>query len=301
MFILLKIIGFWKFFFALIVRFEVANFRSFHAPATLLLTAGRERRHGGRLAKHPALPSSVLPVSLIYGSNAAGKTNLTEAIGFLNQLVSLGHQAGNAILRHPFRLHPGASLEPTRLELDFVASNDKLYRYGIFLGDAVVLREELVEVRRSSEEVIFSRTDGFELKGLRKLAERQSRRDFLRFVAEGTRPNQPFLAEARQRAVRELDPVFQYFEHGSTILDPSSMLIFLEDEVSGSEGFRDFLLERLKAADLGIEGLELDEKPLEEIGELPPGLKEALRSSLAPNEVKLVRTGKRHGMRFLVR
>ena len=285
----------------MIVRFEVANFRSFHAPTTLLLTAGRERRHSERLAKHPALSSSVLPIALIYGSNAAGKTNLTEAIGFLKQLVSLGIQAGHAILRHPFRLCPGASMEPTRLEIDFVASNDKLYRYGISIGDSAVLREELVEVRRTSEEVIFSRADGFELKGLLKLAESQSRRDFLRFVAEGTRPNQPFLAEARQRAVRELDPVFQYFEHGITIIDPGSMPIFLEEEVSGREGFREFLLERLKAADLGIEDLELDEKSLEEMSDLPAGLKDELRSNLGPNEVKLIRTGKRHGMRFFVR
>ena len=91
------------YFFAMTVRFEVANFRSFHAPATLLLTAGRERRHSERLAKHPALSSCVLPISLIYGSNAAGKTNITEAIGFLKQLVSLGIQPGHAILRQVHR------------------------------------------------------------------------------------------------------------------------------------------------------------------------------------------------------
>lgn len=72
---------------------------------------------------------------------------------------------------------------------------------------------------------------------------------------------------ARQRAVRELEPVIQYFEHGITIIDPSSIPIFLEDKAAGREGFRDFLLERLKATDLGIEDLELDEKPLEKIGD----------------------------------
>jgi hypothetical protein len=141
-------------------------------------------------------------VALVYGANASGKTNLTEAIDFLRTLVLEGVQAGAAIHRQAFKLDPVFAGRPTVFEMDFVALNETPYRYRIAVDDSVVVEEMLVEIRRSSEARLFHRKGSeFDLGGLLKTAEGRERKGFLRFTAEGTRPNQPFLAEARQRAV----------------------------------------------------------------------------------------------------
>ena len=282
----------------MIIRFEVGNFRSFREPTTLLLTAGRERKHRERLRRHPCFSVPLLPVAVIYGANASGKTNLIEAIGFLKALVVAGVGPGLGIRRQAFKLDPSMAAQLTTFTIDFVALNDQVFRYRIALSDREVIEEELVEIRKTSEDVLFLRKGGkIELTGLLKTADTE-RKAFLKFTAEGTRPNQPFLAEARQRAVRELAPVIHYFESALATIGPDSRPIILEEVVATSGGFRDFLLERLKSADMGIQDILLDEKPLDEVDDLPPDLKESLKD-LGPNEVRLIRTGKRQGARFL--
>ena len=286
----------------MIIRFQVSNFRSFREPTTLLLTAGKEKQHRERLRRHGCFSVPLLPVALVYGANASGKTNLTEAIDFLRTLVLEGVQAGAAIHRQAFKLDPVFAGRPTVFEMDFVALNETPYRYRIAVDDSVVVEEMLVEIRRSSEARLFHRKGSeFDLGGLLKTAEGRERKSFLRFTAEGTRPNQPFLAEARQRAVTELRPVLDYFERALTVLGPDSKPITLEQELIDQAGFRDFLVERIKSADMGIEDIEIQELPLDQVDEVPREVREMIKAKLGPNEMHLIRAGKRHGQRFLVR
>jgi AAA15 family ATPase/GTPase len=285
-----------------IIRFQVSNFRSFREPMTLLLTAGKEKHHRERLRRHGCFSVPLLPVALVFGANASGKTNLTEAIDFLRCLALNGVQAGAAIHRQAFKLDPAFAAKPTVFELDFVALNGTPYRYRIAVDDSVVADESLVEIRPSSEALVFRRTGAaFNLAGLLKSAEGRDRKGFLRFTAEGTRSNQPFLAEARQRAVTELQPVLDYFERALTVLGPDSKPITLEQELSDQAGFRDFLVERMKSADMGIEDIEIHELPLDQVDEMPREARDMIKAKLGPNEVLLIRTGKRHGQRFLAR
>lgn len=286
----------------MIIRFQVSNFRSFREPTTLLLTAGKEKQHRERLRRHGCFSVPLLPVALVYGANASGKTNLTEAIDFLRSLVLNGVQAGAAIHRQAFKLDPVFATRPTVFELDFVALTGTPYRYRIAVDDSVVVDESLMEIRRTSEAMLFNRKGGvFDLAGLLKSTEGRERKSFLRFTAEGTRANQPFLAEARQRAVSELRPVLEYFERALTVLGPDSKPITLEQELSDQAGFRDFLVGRMKSADMGIEDIEIHELPLDQVDEVPAEVRDMIKAKLGPNEMLLIRTGKRHGQRLLAR
>ena len=63
-----------------------------------MLTAGKEKPHRERLRRHGCFSVPLLPVALVYGANASGKTNLTEAIDFLRTLVLGACRPGRAIM-----------------------------------------------------------------------------------------------------------------------------------------------------------------------------------------------------------
>lgn len=285
----------------MIIRFEVQNFRSISDAVELLLTPGKERQHVARIPRHQGTGERILPTSAIYGPNASGKSNLIEAARVLQQLVAHGTQPGQLIQRQAFKLDPVSAAQPTRLSLDFIAPDDKVYRYVLAVTDKEVHFEELTEVRRTVEKTIFRRERGekrFDVTGLEMLTKDAERQAFFRFTAEGTRPNQPFLHEAMDRAIGELEPVFRWFTACLTVIGPESRPITLEDIVMENHSFRDFLRDRLRGADTGIHDIEANDQPLDEVTDIPSALREQIRTNLKINEIKLVRIQNR---RFLIR
>lgn len=285
----------------MIIRFEVQNFRSIRDSVALLLTPGKERQHAARIPRHAGTDERILPVSAIYGPNASGKSNLIEAARVLQQLVVGGTQPAQPLPYQAFKLDPATSAKPTRFSLDFVATDDKAYRYVLAVTDQQVHFEELTEVRRTVERRVFRRELGekrFDVSGLESLVQDKQRQAFFRFTAEGTRPNQPFLHEAMDRAITELEPVFRWFSACLLIIGPESRPITLEDIVMENDSFREFLRDRLHGADTGINDIETDDRPLDEVSDIPMPLRDNIRANLKANEVKLLRIQNR---RFLIR
>jgi hypothetical protein len=288
----------------MIIRFEVRNFRSIRDSVELLLTPGKERQHASRIPRHAGTDERILPASAIYGPNASGKSNLIEAARLLQQLVVRGTQPGQPTQRQAFKLDPACPSQPTRFSLDFIAMDDKAYRYVLSVTDKEIHFEELTEVRRTVERTIFRREHGekrFDVSGLEALTQDKERQAFFRFTAEGTRPNQPFLHEALDRAITELEPVFRWFSACLIIIGPETRPITLEDIVMEDDSFRDFLRDRLRGADAGIHDIEADDRLLDEVTDIPTSLREQIRAELKENDAKLVRTGKGFAQRFLVR
>ncbi len=285
----------------MIIRFEVRNFRSIRDSVELLLTPGKEQQHATRIPRHAGTDERILPCGAIYGPNASGKSNLIEAARVLRQLVVSGTQPGQPLPHEAFKLDPATPGQPTRFSLDFIAMDDKAYRYVLAVTGQEVHFEELTQVRRTVERSLFRRERGekrFDVSGLEALAEDTQRQAFFRFTAEGTRPNQPFLHEAMDRAIIELEPVFRWFSACLLIIGPESRPITLEDIVMENDSFRDFLRDRLHGADTGIHDIETDDRPLDEVTDIPSGLRENIRTNLKANEVKLVKIQNR---RFLIR
>jgi len=289
---------------AMIIRFEVQNFRSFRDSVMLLLTPGKERQHALRIPRHAGSDERILPTSAIYGPNASGKSNLVEAARLLQQLVVSGTQPGQLTQRQAFKLDSDSLGQPTRFSIDFVALNDRIFRYTLAVTDKEVVHEELLEVRRTVERVIFRREHGvkrFDVSGLESMTKDTERQAFFRFSAEGTRPNQPFLHEALDRAIVELEPVLRWFSSCLMIIGPESRLITLEDIVMNDDTFRDFLRERLRGADTGIHDIETEDRPLEEVTDIPPEMQERLKAEMKKNDVRLLRGGRNRALRFLIR
>jgi len=69
----------------MLIRFEVANFRSILDPVELSMVAIDRDRAEARAV--PNLGESLLPVAAIYGPNASGKSNVLAALAWLTTAV----------------------------------------------------------------------------------------------------------------------------------------------------------------------------------------------------------------------
>ncbi len=84
-----------------------------------------------------------------------------------------------------------------------------------------------------------------------------SERQRVLFVAQGTRPEQPFLTEADEREVEQLKPLVHWFREQLFIIHPDAPYVRLAVHADEDEGLRLFLEDILSNAGTGVDGLKV--------------------------------------------
>ncbi len=198
----------------MLVQVTIENFLSFREAISFsMLGVNSDLNHVNHLAVDAVGDGkSVLPVAAIYGANAAGKSNLIEAIDFAKDLIVEGTRSGKIIPVSPFKLGNG-SKKHSKFEFIFTYQNT-CYSYGFTLKPSQILEEWLYAIpHQQKEEVLyFERMTsekgetqveyGDPLKG-----KSDENKQFLDFIAKGTRSNQLFVTEAVDRNVELLLPI----------------------------------------------------------------------------------------------
>jgi predicted ATPase len=250
----------------MLLEFSVANFRSILKRQTLSLTAaaGRELLATNTFAIDDKLPH-VVRSAVIYGPNAAGKSNLLQAAQVAQSLVlgsAIQTQEGQKIPTVPFALARSAKDLPT--EFDFLfAEGGVRYHYGFAVTPERVTKEWIVaypvgkpqrwferEFNADSGKYVWSLGSNF--RG--EKAQRNTWRD-------STRSNALFLSTAVQLNNEQLRPVFGWFQNkfavvtANTSMNMGSSLELLNDPV------RKHMLDQfIAAADVAIDRLEFREE-----------------------------------------
>lgn len=138
----------------MLVQFAVTNYRSFRGTTVLsLVPAPGVAHHPGQTVStgNPKVPE-LLRAAVVYGPNAAGKSNLVKAIEEVLRLLR------DEVPRpRPFRL--AAEGGASRFELDVVLDGE-LWSYGIQLGPRGVEEEWLARTDVEPEQVAFHRAQG---------------------------------------------------------------------------------------------------------------------------------------------
>lgn len=233
--------------------FRVANHKSIRDEQELVLLPAYDKT------------KTVVPVAAIFGANAAGKSNVVDAMRFMWSAVrnSYGQwEAGTGIPRTPFRLDPTFLAEPSLFAVDLILDGVR-YSYGFSVDDERVLEEWLHAYPHRRKSVVFERTeDAIELGST--LQDRKSRSDLL---ASLTRDNSLLLSAAIQAKQEEVAPVYRWFQRGLRFVRnrvmPFSPLTM--DRIERALLEPGPLVELLRAADLGISDLRV-----ESIEEQPP-------------------------------
>ncbi len=190
----------------MLIEFRVENHRSLRDEQVLTMEAGRVGDETDARPRHvTGHPESLLPVAVLYGANASGKSNVLASLAFMREAVLVSHRnwpPDEGVPRDPFAWGPKRS-EPSLFEVTALIS-DVRYQYGFLVNDECVLEEWLYAWPNRKKQVWFERDGntfefGENLKGENKLIE------------EVTRPNALFISAATQHKHQQLTPIFSWF------------------------------------------------------------------------------------------
>ncbi len=245
----------------MLVQFAVQNYRSFKSEALLNLYPARSGIHSDHVlvSEEDGRRASALPVAVLYGANASGKSNLVSALATAQEIIVSNIKSGFALPVTPFLLADDTSSQPSRFE--FVLKHDGvLYTYGFAATSSQIVEEWLFAVLNKREVKLFERVtrdDRAVVEPGNQLASTSREKQRLAFIAEGLQPNQLFLAEAVERNVELLAPLVHWFTHRLKIIHPDAKYTHLIPRAIDEPEFRQFLNDFLCAADTGIQSLKV--------------------------------------------
>jgi uncharacterized protein len=254
----------------MLIQLTIENFLSFRDEVTFsMVGVSSDRQHADRLIEDAAGKGrSVLSIAAIYGANAAGKSNLIKALSFAKDLILEGTRSHRSIPVATFKLGD-YSKKPSKFEFIFT-HQDARYAYGFKLNREQILEEWLhvIPAGKKKEVMCFERITSLDKKtsveyGSPLTGRSSKRKQFLEFIAEGTRPNQLFLTEAIDRNVEDLEPVANWFAYVLTVIPADSDITNLEAAALRDKSFTDFLGEILRFSGTGIDGIEAKEVELD--------------------------------------
>ena len=238
---------------SMLLGFAGSNIRSFLDPFSLTMLATRVTepniarsvtwREGGQ-------PLDVLPVALILGSNASGKSNLLRAMADLRSFVLHSFRKGDplgGVPRRPFRL---AVDQPSMFEIDLVLDGVRQL-YSVSLDDDRVLAERAVRFPKGKESLLFERTGDHIEFG-------PSLRSRGRVIVELLRPNAAFLSVAAATNDPTLLPLFRWFSRNLVLAEAHNRHLRLAHsaDMLNASASSERALALLRAADLGISGVK---------------------------------------------
>lgn len=278
----------------MLISFSVKNFLSFKEEVDLHMVASQERIHPHHVLRTPSRNHpNLLRMATVYGANASGKSNLVKAIRFVQDLVVDGVGPDARIPVQRFRLDSACLQEPARFKVEFRV-NDTNYAYTLALNPERVLEEELSIVTNVAEALLFSRSTSTQGDVKVKFGIFFSKlpnkdRQFLEFVALGTRPNQLFLHETIERNIDRFRPVYNWFRRTLQIIEPDARYTQLEMRLDADQNFKEFFSRVLKAAGTGISAIKTEEVSLESVGGLSDEQLRDAREQISDNQFIFVR------------
>ncbi|MFI6994353.1 ATP/GTP-binding protein [Nonomuraea wenchangensis] len=268
----------------MLIRFEVANFRSILDHVELSMVAVDKDRDAARPI--PNLGESLLPVAAIYGPNASGKSNIIAAIAWLQHSVRESLRAwDDEIPVEPFAFADGKSRQ-SKFTIELIISGIR-FEYILMLDREAVHYEALFHYPEKKRRRIFEREDN-ELKLQRGLGNLSGTRDLLTprtlALSVARRFDEPLVSHfARNLIATQVlgirpatkrmlyyNPLYatrRWFDDSNR--DQMS-LPGMEDLGRPSQADRIQALALLKLADLGIDDVLIDEQVYTEGGRPRP-------------------------------
>ena len=239
---------------------------SFRDRVSFSMVATRERQHNDRIARISKFRTRVLPISAIYGGNASGKTNFFKALSFARKFVVEGSRPGRTIQVSPFQLDPNCEGLPSRFEFEIFVE-EKIYLFTFAVDSHQVLEESLVEIRSSSDHLIYDRSNR-EINILNSrsadLFNEQDNSFFTRMM-ERMEGNQLFLTEAVSYELEKLRPIYNWFAKSLELVAPDSRFMPFHLFFSDTHPLREIMNDKLRQLDTGIDHLGSEEIPFDSL------------------------------------
>ena len=141
----------------MLIRFSFKNFKSFKDENLLDMEATSLKEHEYNIAETDNI--NLLKVAAIYGANASGKTNVLQAFDYMkNRILVSDDSKKNSPIDEENMYSFMINNEPISLEVEILAKNDKIYKYGFEVLKDSIISEWLYYKRVNKFYKIFERT-----------------------------------------------------------------------------------------------------------------------------------------------
>lgn len=237
----------------MLLRFRVSNHRSIKGTQELSMVASSQNDNEGYVIKRGRY--RVLPVAVIYGANASGKSNVLDALGFMSKLhisplrlKSDIDSQQSGVSRDSFALVQNRGDEPSHFEIDFLI-DDVRYQYGFEISDSGFEQEWLYSFPNARRRVLFERDKqtfkfGTKLRGQNVV------------ISQLTGPQRSFISSAVENNHQQLKEIYRSIKNIYNLpylgdftkylitglyqddFDDNDVLHFLNEIGTGISGFR---------------------------------------------------------------
>ena len=139
----------------MLIRFSFKNFKSFRDENCLDMRATVLKEHEYNVAN--INNERYLKVAAIYGANASGKTNVLDAFDFMTKIILISDDTKNFDRKNilSFMIND----KPIELEVEILAKNNNVYKYGFEIIDDVIKSEWFYKRIENKYIKIFERAD----------------------------------------------------------------------------------------------------------------------------------------------
>ncbi len=244
----------------MLIRFSFKNFKSFKNENCLDMEATSLKEHEYNVAKTEN--GEYLKVSAIYGANASGKTNVLQAFDYMKKRILISDDSKkNSPIDEENIYSFMINNDPIALEVEILAKNNKIYKYGFEVLKDKIISEWLFEKRVNKFYAIFERENNnvsMKPNKISELVNIDERTLLLNIYSKIDRNNEDF------------SNVYDWFVN-STYLDLSNPNFerFINNRVSlkilSDENYKKELLKFIKTFDSGIEGIKTTPDSIEAV------------------------------------
>jgi len=268
----------------MLIEFSVTNYRSFLPPQSLTLTANTAaelQEENSFVSPVTNLPR-LLHSAVVYGPNAAGKSNLVHAIAFMKRFIlssAKESQEGEKIDAIPFLFNRQGSSDPSEFEIVFIQDGIR-YQYGF-----------AVNSERVTGEWLFAYPEGRAQKWFERNHDPETQKDIWYFGPkftgqrkvwqEATRSNALFLSTAIQLNNEQLKSVFKWFDRKLRVVSQGEEIFhgFSAEECEKEEKKKK-ILKFMNAADPSITDILLEKKDFS-MEDLPADMPQSIKEKIA--------------------
>ena len=244
----------------MLIRFSFKNFKSFKNENCLDMEATSLKEHEYNVAK--INNGEYLKVSAIYGANASGKTNVLQAFDYMKKRILVSDDSKkNSQINEENVYSFMINNDPIALEVEILAKNNKIYKYGFEVLKDKIISEWLFEKRVNKFYSIFERENNnvsMKPNKISELVNIDERTLFLNIYSKIDRNNEDF------------SNVYDWFVN-STYLDLGNPNFerFINNRVSlkilSDENYKKELLKFIRTFDSGIEGIKTTPDSIEAV------------------------------------
>lgn len=242
----------------MLVQFKVRNWRSIRDEQSLIMlkAKGDELVENNTFTSIEPSKTNLLRSAVIYGANAAGKTNIIRSIAAMKELVIESDDRTDGVLSEPFMLDANTSETPSEFEVVFLIDGVK-YVYG-FTSDSTRFHDEwlIAYPHGRAQKWYFREWDaasqtydwelGSALSGNKKVWQ------------EATRDDSLFLTTAVKLNSKQLKPIHEWFKNTLRVATINGFTESYSAKLCASESTKDKVLSFLKSADIDIDDIKIE-------------------------------------------